>query len=981
MTFIHAQATSDHQTVILRRDLTVDLLVQGWETDHQFIAGLRFRSYNDEIPVHFPSARLSDAGLTAATKAAVHRFCSRRDETHEIEASALVLSGDNGERLRLLLPLAHSEIVRTINIDFDRGRAAEMVVFEISNVVGQIYNGQQQTVIDIPASLKLSLTSAMNSELSIIHDTRRRRFAVTIFSISEETLQLTREHDIRSDTMRLISAGDDSARGRLVFHIQPIYDPSAKSSTPFTEAPLMIISYEPLPPTSLWWIACCPTGKNTFPLALPMAAPNAYPVPYMGFATSEGWFLGNHVPEGGGEELVLLLLGDPPLSELALIVRNPRYGAVHVLSSNPDYVKACRVTIVGRGEESLAVSSTGGKAEWQNAFSVSLVDWDRLDSVEEDLVRIASYTSAEPHTETLWRHHIDHRLPAVPIIDDVLLTPMLIVINMLRGRLPRQVPTQTNRIEMLLRPEKWLTDWDAQPITRSELLVGLIRRNATEYVAARAFRELTSSGEDMKVPDVHGDEAPGAEAVAFFEDWLFRWPLAGMEAQNASKKAFRSYLKSLHVDAVKVITAFARRAFTMETQERYAAGLTFLNPLVLVLKSENDYIYDGTMTGPQLGIDLVYLANYCGRRSRNKPGSVIPSIGPDSLISSVRATTHTLRQEYYQEPNRERQQRIAMLRRRLGEQLAQALDDSVTPILEHLGADRVISFSDVSMDLFPYGAGVLGMEVPVSRIPASLPLIYSTTMAIRHATRGQSRTRGGSMVPVGKATVLTATDVTDIQTAWSHKVGLAVAQRLQLLGLLADIPRISMKTKRSILENSAKSDIVIFFGHASASAHSAGLQLGEAIVSAQDIAAVDWSDNVIVLIGCETSAEDSEGLDLAKAFFLGGARAVVGTSAKVSVSVAAYFFDQFFTLLYGGLPIDYAFFDARRRSAFFETLSAVTSRDAAADKIERAMLRGAGLRNLKTFLQELGLRWEDVERHATSSLAFSLLGGAGDCLV
>src|SRR5260370_42708765 len=109
-----------------------------------------------------------------------------------------------------------------------------------------------------------------------------------------------------------------------------------------------------------------------------------------------------------------------------------------------------------------------------------------------------------------------------------------------------------------------------------------------------------------------------------------------------------------------------------------------------------------------------------------------------------------------------------------------------------------------------------------------------------------------------------------------------------------------------MLEKSAKSATVLYLGHASASSYSAGLHLGDATVSAQDIASVDWSGSVVILIGCETSAEDADDLNLAKAFLQHGARGVVGTSARVSMAVAAYFFDQFFMLLFDGLPIDSA---------------------------------------------------------------------------
>ena len=52
----------------------------------------------------------------------------------------------------------------------------------------------------------------------------------------------------------------------------------------------------------------------------------------------------------------------------------------------------------------------------------------------------------------------------------------------------------------------------------------------------------------------------------------------------------------------------------------------------------------------------------------------------------------------------------------------------------------------------------------------------------------------------------------------------------------------------------------MFFGHAAASRNLAELDLGEMVLTTDDIARADWTGSLVTLIGCETAALDTDHL-------------------------------------------------------------------------------------------------------------------------
>src|SRR5260370_19712260 len=134
MRFFKAQASNTYQRVVATSEVIADFLVRDWNTNHQSLQGLHFRVFNDDIPIRFFDASLDMSALRLAHRLVMQRFHPRPDQTIEAETSTLTFSGGHGERLSLIIPSLKSQIERTINIDFDKADAGEMLLFEIPDI-------------------------------------------------------------------------------------------------------------------------------------------------------------------------------------------------------------------------------------------------------------------------------------------------------------------------------------------------------------------------------------------------------------------------------------------------------------------------------------------------------------------------------------------------------------------------------------------------------------------------------------------------------------------------------------------------------------------------------------------------------------------------------------------------------------------------------------------------------------------------------
>src|SRR5262249_7295972 len=133
----------------------------------------------------------------------------------------------------------------------------------------------------------------------------------------------------------------------------------------------------------------------------------------------------------------------------------------------------------------------------------------------------------------------------------------------------------------------------------------------------------------------------------------------------------------------------------------------------------------------------------------------------------------------------------------------------------------------------------------------------------------------------------------------------------------------------------------------------------------------------VFLIGCETAAVGS---DLASAFLSGGARGIIGSFTVIPLDVAEVFFESFLrSSVDDRLPVDYAFFFARREAVLYEILTGMGHPHGTATAGYGAQLAHRHIR-FSDILEELSTSWPEVRQHTVYSLSLTLLGAAGEML-
>ena len=870
-----------HQ-VALRDNLSVDLLTATPSAGNITVHGLSFRAFNDRLPVAlFPEGVLHEKVLPATSIATRRDFFTTASSAINIEVSTAILLGTDDAELKLVIPVIGSNIARTINVEFDRAKADSMVLIEVQEALA--YKSQQTSGVwlraDIPTLATLTLQGDGQQDVGIAFRGLSSIYAIGVDAAGGDVLQLTLEKDSNSRIVRLISRKKDSRRGKLRLYVTPVAGERlilGQSSFAFTEAPFMLINYHPLLPGNFHWMVCSVVGNDSFPMALPPIARMRFSVPYLGYALNDGnWVMGRNYPEGGGERLVVILFGDPPVERVDAIIRTQRYGAVYVVTDNRPYATACleaQQTIGPRDDPGTKwVDADGTRIK----FDVFVVDWNDLESVEEILYKIVNEYAFETNLTQLWRSHMENRLPRIPIGTRAQVVPVCVLTNMLRGRLPKHVTSNGNEVSEIIRDDLWLVPWPISPTSYSELVEGIVRRTASEYTAMIAYQDMSTLASSLASPKTSGQKPErNVPMTQHIENWLFRWPWLSADDQRELALAFNSQMRTSGKTPREIISRFAQYIYNMDPEVRYNAGLSFANPMVLLLVAADSY----TEVAP-LDIDLAFWTTYAGRSSRSRAGLIIPTFTTAQQIDVAKEKFRMLRDIYSAVLNDQNRKVITSTRQEIGALLADILDPSSINVLNHTGADRIVTFADVSLDFLPYGTSVLGMEIPISRYPASAPAMMTVGTAISSATRGQSETRGGPLTRGSAAVVLVASEATDLQTIWSRELAESMDKALRWVGLLTKTPETEGRLDEALHEAS-NSAVVMFFGHASAGGGSATLDLGRTSITVKDIEGQRWDGCFVSLIGCETSAVDAPERDLALAFLRGGARAVIGTSAK-----------------------------------------------------------------------------------------------------
>jgi hypothetical protein len=948
--------TVGQEPLVLGPDSAVDLIAEQ-RGGRLYCGGLRVKVINDHVPlVLFPEMPFEV--VRSKTKARMTFYAEPGSGPVLIAATRTEIRAGR-LRASLVIPeLSAETLLSVINLDFACAGDTRIPLLALRCAEGAEHPG-----LTGPGPPERAIVLTGGAPVAFYGTTQNQEVGVWIAPAGKTTARLTVEQvpdPGGGGAVILASHRGDLRRGRLIILIHRSSSRqlvAGRRSASFSASSLFLGLYRPLSLRMLHWVSCAmPVGET--PLAVPPILPPDYPLPNLW--VGDGTDMIPLVSGDAGEPRALVLFGEPPTVVVQAVASSGFFAAVIVADDNAVYLRGLQDALPGTGNRTPGttvvsdVTVTTALVEWTPRALEEVV----LDAVTDHLV------PGDEETARSWRHNLAERLPPVPLVPDPRIAAVCNVVNIHRGRFPAS-DHQDQAWSALTQDELWLVPWTDRPGTRTDLIVGVTRRLAAEYIAITALLDLC----DERPCDLRpGDNLTGEE-IAFLRKQFNRARSALHETDEqrlARIEEFNSYRVRHQLSPAAIIREFAIHQYRTSEAVLRRDNLTLLNPLVIAVASES-------ADNEEMYLAVSQWSNYAARMSGSKPASIAISLASPDTLARAQQLQAMLRKLFYGLTDRTRREVIA-LRRQLGGHLASALDPAVPQILTSLRPDRIVAISQLLVDYLPHEGSLLGLEIPVVRLPLSEDPANEVRLAIASAMRP------GFIHRDMRACILRPDVISDKQTRWASDVAAAAAEDLRRLGLATALEPAAGTGEQELLSMISKSPIVMFFGHASASTSLAELRLGSLTLTTNDIAQADWTGSLITLVGCETAALDTDHGDLAREFINGGARAVIGTTARIAVFVADYFFEVFFGRIMQGLPLDYAFFDSRRDTAVFETL--VTSQnlepDAARARInETHARRPAGYGAFTDFLAAARTSWGEVETHAIYAMTLCMSGGTG----
>jgi hypothetical protein len=399
------------------------------------------------------------------------------------------------------------------------------------------------------------------------------------------------------------------------------------------------------------------------------------------------------------------------------------------------------------------------------------------------------------------------------------------------------------------------------------------------------------------------------------------------------------------------------------------AGLAAINPLVIVLATGGNDERD-------LGLEIAgtYWASYAASFSGNKPGILLPKLVRQHQIAEALRHQEAIRIAIgvMDETEEAQQLDLRMKRMSLGQLTVSQLCPAVLKVLANANADRVIAFSPLNLDFIPFDTSILGLERPLVRFPVSTDIVgnfWLVNAAAISATLSEGSSSVAILVPTGCATAV---------EAWAAGVGDQIRELAPLWGFAANTVQ-PTSTEQEILELIQSAELVFFVGHSTAGYGVApgALDLGHLELTFARLQELEWTGKLAFFFGCETGAIDVPESDLAGMLLSRGARAVLGTTAEISPHIVNAFLGSFLSDASSGVPLDYAFFAARRETVIAEALlHEGMDWDAASVRAHEVTRARLGYTPFTALLADVGMSWEDVYARAVFSLSITMAGGA-----
>lgn len=585
--------------------------------------------------------------------------------------------------------------------------------------------------------------------------------------------------------------------------------------------------------------------------------------------------------------------------------------------------------------------------------------WSILESLTLDMTIAASDWS--PDQLASLRKTWDARLPALPTSADVAVAMVAALINRQRGRAGFDDGEEQPDYRRYAHANLWLCAPSEVDLSgHAEAIIQLTLHGVAEYWAANTFASLRSARSA-------GPAAPIDEIRYLVHNLIRSWELRDPEASMVLHRDLSQKTQGVGDDQLMRVLA---ETFLTVFEENLADPLGYLtsharciNPLVLLV-AEGSPGVDNFMT-----LSAAYWAAFAAAHSATKPSAIVPTLLSNGALQELVTLHRHLRLliHGYVPNSIAGQKQICQARKAIGEELLRQLEIASTIVLHAAGADRIVAIASVLVDFIPFADTVLGLEVPVSRVPFSSPktaFVHINFAALSSAAAGALE---------GSACVLGPAIANDSSETWAIEMQAQLSNLLPSLGLQAPRVESGGDPLSATLE---RSGVVFFVGHAMASDAWSGLNFGDKWIGPEILREVEWTGKIAILIGCETAALDAANGDISRLLVERGARAVVGATAKISTDAAELFLSKFLSAALAGEAVDYAFFTARRLVVLAEAIAGqgeewLEARRKAIDVLELDPQAPFG----KT-LARAGLTWNEAYTSAVYGLSFTLLGGA-----
>lgn len=599
--------------------------------------------------------------------------------------------------------------------------------------------------------------------------------------------------------------------------------------------------------------------------------------------------------------------------------------------------------------------------------------WEKIEEFVGNALEKDSAPQLPQSLTDAWREQMRWRLPALPFCLDLQVAITLAVGNRQRGRVMLDRGSDQLDYDLFSDNDLWLVPWQAERVNdRDDLILEINLRLVAEYLATVVYSDLMEVAASPAAHLSAGMAVLEQTAQHYVELWERHEDLDQMQTvREQLLHAMRLHDASGTLTLPLLATAFLARFRQRLDIRGHNDRLRRINPLMLVLATGGDEARD-----LPLELASAYWSSYVASFSNAKPGAVVATFVRRQQMSEPLRRERHLRETIKTLCSADEQQRLRlrMKRQSLGDTVNRLLSPASIKLLHAADADRIVACAPVTLDFVPFAGTILGLERPISRMPAGEELGAAFQIVNAAALSSSS-----SMIGTGRAAILAPLAPRDVAERAAAEFRDELAGVLPYSGFVPEmLPQHA--TAEDALRLIEVSELVIFAGHAWTGIDSSGIDLQRFVLTGKELETISWTGKLVLLVGCETAAVGSGKHDIAETLLRNGARAVAGTTSEVDATHALRFVTSLLRYAMSGEAIDYAFFAARRETTIAEALlSSGIAWDNATETAERVSQEDIAS-DFESMLGRAGLSWDQAFSAAVFSLSWTLFGGASERL-